>query len=204
MKQLDLLLKNPMFKNNFNIIVSFIFIPVFRYTSKFFKQEVLYIDQEIKRAYQTIVFYPEVYIDYLIFSEDKRFFIHHGVDFFGICRACINIAFFNRVQGASTIEQQMIRTILKDYRISIIRKFKEQMLATYISNKYSKKEIAIIYLNIAYVGNFDKKLPLKDIDDHASSFVAAIRYPIHGKFNLKWSRKYNVRKKLILNGVLKK
>jgi len=196
-------LKKIMFKNNFNAICSFFFIPIFKHASKAFEKEICYIDQELKTSYQSKIIYPDIYIDYLIFSEDKRFLFHRGVDFFAICRACVKIAFFHRVQGASTIEQQVVRTVLKDYRISIIRKFKEQILATILSTKYPKKDLAIIYLNIAYVGKFDKKLPIEGVIDHASSFVAAIKYPVPKRYNLNWSKKYNIRKMLILSGVSK-
>lgn len=201
MKQLDLLLKKLMFKKYFNTSISYFIIPILKYVSSLFKNEIDHIKRELKRTHDSALIYPDIYINYLIFSEDKRFFVHKGVDFFAVCRACVNITFLNKFQGASTIEQQVVRTILKDYRISLVRKVKEQALASFLSTQYSKKDIAVIYLNLAYVGQFDKKLQTTGIEDHASSLVAAIRYPVPKKYNVNWSRKYNVRKMLILDGL---
>ena len=199
MKRLGLLLLNPRARNKINKSIGFFIIPILKFAGIFFTKENHYIEQELRRIYQNIIIFPDIYIDFLVLSEDKRFYIHKGVDFFSICRALVSIAFLRRMQGASTIEQQLVRTITKDYRISINRKIKEQVFAILVSSQFSKKEIAVLYLNVAYVGNFDKKLLLRGEEvDHALSFIAAIRYPVPKKNNSAWLNKYNIRKRIIL------
>lgn len=91
-------------------------------------------------------------VEILVVAEDHRFFYHHGVDPVGICRAVIQTTAGN-IQGASTIEQQLIRTITGRYEISLRRKFKEICLALSISHSFEKRDIAVAYLNTAYFGN---------------------------------------------------
>ena len=87
----------------------------------------------------------------LTIAEDKRFFKHKGIDYIAIIRALwktIN----GELQGASTIEQQLVRTITKHYQISIIRKIKESLLAMVIARSFNKHQIIFAYLSIAYFG----------------------------------------------------
>ena len=87
----------------------------------------------------------------LIIAEDHRYLWHYGVDFFGICRATIQSC-YGVLQGASTIEQQLIRTLTGCYEVSIMRKMKEILLAATLINAFEKKEIIFVYLYQAYFG----------------------------------------------------
>jgi hypothetical protein len=87
----------------------------------------------------------------LVCGEDHRFYFHGGVDIYALARAIKRTAFGN-IEGASTIEQQLVRTITSNYRISVFRKFTEICLAVAISQNYSKRQIAIAYLHSAYFG----------------------------------------------------
>ncbi len=87
----------------------------------------------------------------LVCGEDHRFYFHGGVDIYALARA-IKRTMCGNIEGASTIEQQLVRTITSNYRISVFRKFTEICLAGAISQNYSKRQIAIAYLHCAYFG----------------------------------------------------
>ena len=87
----------------------------------------------------------------LTLAEDKRFFKHNGVDYISIIRALWKTINWE-LQGASTIEQQLVRTVTKQYQISIMRKIKESLLAINISRTFHKNQIMLTYLSVAYFG----------------------------------------------------
>jgi 1A family penicillin-binding protein len=93
-----------------------------------------------------------------IATEDKYFYQHPGVDPIGIARAVWqNVTERGIVSGASTIPQQLARTVFlsPEERVqrTLSRKVKEAVLATEISRRYSKDAILEIYLNTIYYGN---------------------------------------------------
>ena len=101
-------------------------------------------------------------VNFLITGEDHRFNYHFGFDGIAILRAMKNRLLFNKKEGASTIEQQLVRTITCDFEKVYLRKIKEIILAFYLKTILDKRSIALIYLNIAYYGtdygNLDKIL----------------------------------------------
>lgn len=87
--------------------------------------------------------------------EDKDFYKHNGVSIIsGIFRAFReNVTVKNRLQGGSTITQQLIKTSLLSVERTLIRKFREIILALWAERVYTKKEILEMYLNqIPYGG----------------------------------------------------
>ena len=64
----------------------------------------------------------------LISGEDHRFFYHIGFDFIAIARAIKNRVLYNKVEGASTIEQQLVRVLTNDYQRTFSRKIREIFL----------------------------------------------------------------------------
>lgn len=96
-------------------------------------------------------FHNQWIIPSILAGEDHRFYFHKGADPVGIIRASV-LTVMGRVQGGSTIEQQLVRTVTGDYRRSIVRKYKELMLASTLVSNYSKREILKIYLDVAYFG----------------------------------------------------
>jgi 1A family penicillin-binding protein len=93
-----------------------------------------------------------------IATEDKRFYQHPGVDPIGIARAVWqNVTEKSIVSGASTITQQLARTVFlsPEERVqrTLSRKIKEAVLATEITRRYSQDAILEIYLNTIYYGN---------------------------------------------------
>ena len=99
---------------------------------------------------------PEKVINSFLSAEDKNFFSHPGVDAKSITRAIIkNIQNFfseKRLEGASTITQQVAKNFLLTSEVSVKRKIKEAILAFRIERAYSKQRIMELYLNQIYLG----------------------------------------------------
>lgn len=88
-----------------------------------------------------------------IATEDKNFYRHFGFDIRGITRAAINNLRGKRVEGGSTITQQLIKNALLSNERSYQRKIKEAILAIFTEILYTKEEILEMYLNyIPYGG----------------------------------------------------
>jgi penicillin-binding protein 1A len=99
---------------------------------------------------------PKVMRDATVSVEDRRFYDHIGVDPIGVLRA-LKFAFENRdtdrrFQGASTITQQVARTIFLSNRYSLRRKFREAILALALERKFTKAQILELYMNKVYYG----------------------------------------------------
>lgn len=88
----------------------------------------------------------------VILAEDRRFYSHGGTDPIAICRALFKTIFQNKIQGGSTIEQQLVRGLTSDYRKSLRRKLKEIALAVRLHRILQKDQIAVVYLVSAYFG----------------------------------------------------
>ena len=90
----------------------------------------------------------------LIATEDRSFHKHSGVDLKGILRAIIrDIQAGEFVEGASTITQQLSKTLFLTPRKTIARKIKEAILAFQLERRYTKDEILELYLNQVYFGS---------------------------------------------------
>jgi penicillin-binding protein 1A len=90
----------------------------------------------------------------LIATEDRSFYQHSGVDLKGILRAIIrDIQAGEFVEGASTITQQLAKTLFLTPRKIIVRKIKEAILAFQLERRYTKDEILELYLNQVYFGS---------------------------------------------------
>ena len=131
---------------------------------------------------------PNKVINSFLSAEDKNFFNHPGVDAKGILRATVNniknILGDKRLEGASTITQQVAKNFLLTNEVSLKRKIKEAILAFRIENAYSKKRILELYLNQIYLGQgtygvaaasleyFDKSI--KDLNYEEAALLAAL------------------------------
>jgi penicillin-binding protein 1A len=93
-------------------------------------------------------------INALIATEDRKFFDHSGISPKGMLRALIkNIATASFAQGASTLTQQLAKTLFLSPEKKIKRKLIEIILAFQIEKKYTKNEIIALYLNQVYFGS---------------------------------------------------
>lgn len=131
---------------------------------------------------------PEKIINSFLSAEDKNFFNHPGVDAKGVLRAIINnisnILSSKRLEGASTITQQVAKNFLLTNEVSLNRKMKEAILAFRIERALSKERILELYLNQIYLGGgtygvaaasleyFDK--PITDLTYVESALLAAL------------------------------
>ena len=131
---------------------------------------------------------PEKVINSFLSAEDKNFFLHPGVDAKGVARAFINnlknYLSSKRLEGASTITQQVAKNFLLTNEVSFNRKIKEAILAFRIERALSKKRILELYLNQIYLGEgtygiasasliyFDK--PISELNYVESAMLAAL------------------------------
>ena len=99
---------------------------------------------------------PKKVINSFLSAEDKNFFSHPGIDAKGILRAILNnfknLTNNKRLEGASTITQQVAKNFLLTNEVSLKRKIKEAILAFRIEKAYSKQRILELYLNQIYLG----------------------------------------------------
>ncbi len=95
---------------------------------------------------------PEYLKQATIAIEDKDFYKHQGFDPRGILRAVFNIIFRGRLQGGSTLTQQLVKNVLLTSERRLGRKIKEFILSVQIEKKFSKDEILQMYLNEAPYG----------------------------------------------------
>ena len=100
---------------------------------------------------------PKNVINAFLSAEDKNFFSHPGVDAKGVLRAIINniknVLTSQRLEGASTITQQVAKNFLLTNEVSLNRKLKEAILAFRIERALSKERILELYLNQIYLGS---------------------------------------------------
>lgn len=148
-------------------------------------------------------------VDFLIVGEDHRYYNHIGFDVIGICRAAYRDIFRGKREGASSIEQQLVRVLTEDYRYSFRRKIKEIYLATKLKNLADKYTLAAAYLDLAnygtdYVGlsailNKYGVFLKHDMDDEiCAEIIARLKYPEPRRYNAKRMAQIESRKKHIL------
>ncbi len=168
-----------------------------------------------KRLFVPYESIPEKVINSFLSAEDKNFFNHPGIDAKGILRAIFNnlknISQNKRLEGASTITQQVAKNFLLTNEVSMKRKIKEAILAFRIERAYSKERILELYLNQIYLGQgtygiaaasleyFDKSI--KELSYPDAALLAALpkapskydpyKFPEVGKF----------RRNLVLNNL---
>lgn len=107
-------------------------------------------ERRVLLAYKDI---PPLLIQSFLAAEDDQFFQHKGVNWLAIARAFIaNLRAGSNVQGASTITQQVAKTLLLTNEKTYTRKIREIMLAHRMEEKLSKEEILYLYLNQIYFG----------------------------------------------------
>jgi len=141
-----------------------------------------------KRVFVPYDSIPKNVIYSFLSAEDKNFFSHPGVDAKGVIRAIINniknVMTSKRLEGASTITQQVAKNFLLTNEVSLNRKIKEAILAFRIERALSKERILELYLNQIYLGSgaygvaaasleyFDKSI--KNLNYEEAALLAAL------------------------------
>jgi penicillin-binding protein 1A len=128
---------------------------------------------------------PDHFIKAVLATEDRRFFDHTGIDFFGLSRALAeNVRANSVVQGGSTITQQLAKNLFLTNERTLDRKVKEAFLSLWLECNLTKKDILKLYLDRAYMGGgnfgitaaaqyyFDK--PVKEISLAESAMLAGL------------------------------
>ena len=107
------------------------------------------------RVYVPLERMPEDLKNAIIAIEDTKFYVHHGIDFWGIGRAMINNIMKGDLtdQGASTITQQLARNAFLSLDKNYFRKIQEAYLAIQFERLYTKSEILEMYLNEIFLGH---------------------------------------------------
>jgi len=96
---------------------------------------------------------PSVMVDAMVAVEDRRFYMHPGIDPIGIARSLkVRLDRGRWAQGGSTITQQIARNIFLTNDRNFARKFREWILALAMERKFSKQQILELYLNRVYFG----------------------------------------------------
>lgn len=96
---------------------------------------------------------PDSLVKATLATEDRRFFLHFGIDFVGTFRAMVeNARAGGVVQGGSTLTQQLAKNLFLTNERSLSRKIKEAYLALWLEANISKQEILKLYLDRAYMG----------------------------------------------------
>ncbi|HEX5935673.1 MAG TPA: transglycosylase domain-containing protein [Pseudorhizobium sp.] len=85
--------------------------------------------------------------------EDRRFYMHFGVDPFGLARAFVNNLTGQPIQGGSTITQQLAKNLFLSPERTFERKIQELLLAFWLETKFSKDQILAMYLNRVFFGS---------------------------------------------------
>ena len=174
-----------------------------------------------KRIFVPYESIPSNVVNSFLSAEDKNFFTHPGVDAKGVLRAIIknisNIIKSRRLEGASTITQQVAKNFLLTNEVSINRKIKEAILAFRIERALTKERILELYLNQIYLGGgaygvaaasleyFDKSI--KDLNYEESALLAALpkapsRYNPYKNIELAKFRRDLVLNNLLENGYI--
>ena len=125
-----------------------------------------------RRIYVSYEQIPEEVVEAFLAAEDRNFFSHGGVDVSGLGRAMLknvfNAATGRRLEGGSTITQQVAKNVLLTNETSINRKIKEAILANRLEATLTKPQILELYLNEIFLG-------------YRSYGVAAAAYNYFGK-----------------------
>ncbi len=123
----------------------------------------------------------------LVSGEDHRHGRHCGFDLYAICRATWKRVTWQSREGASTIEQQIVRVITKRFEVTVRRKVREILLAALVAESFPKALLPSVYLRVGYygwrmdgysqacnsLGLHPKYLSL----GQAASLVARLKYP---------------------------
>jgi len=143
-----------------------------------------------RRIFVPINTIPKQVIAAFLSAEDSRFYEHGGIDVQGVARAVFKVieskiqGRASRVQGASTITQQVAKNFLLTSDRTMERKLKEAILAIRIERTFSKDKILELYLNEIYLGigsygvaaaglNYFSK-ELKDLTIEEAAYLAAL------------------------------
>lgn len=166
---------------------------------------------ERKRIPITYEDVPEHVVQAFVAAEDRRFFVHHGIDYRGVMRALVLLISSGDMSGGggSTLTQQLARSYFLSLEQSFVRKLREAFLAYRIEEEFSKEQIMTFFLNKMFFGQraygvaaasqvyFNKNL--QDISIGEAATLAGI-LPAPSRYNpVASSEKASVRRAYVLS-----
>ncbi|MAA77309.1 MAG: hypothetical protein CML73_04660 [Rhodobiaceae bacterium] len=179
----------------------------------------LFLNPRLRHEYQLVKFaiaiqpqaeFEKLLTYLLVLAEDHRYKAHFGFDPIAIGRAIFRFVLSSRIEGASTIEQQLVRTITRKYEITLQRKIEEITISSMISINNTKEDIAHTYLSLAYFGSnvigykSASKTILMDneLNDcklkHGAAIISLLKRPKPTQKNELWSKRHKERTSYIL------
>lgn len=129
---------------------------------------------------------PLVAQQLLISGEDHRFLRHPGFDLIAIGRAIWKRFRCKKIEGASTIEQQLVRVLTQRFERTLTRKLREVLLSSLVAYEFKKEVLPPIYLHVGYYGwnlhGYEAtRRKLKGLDGlsllSAGRLIARLKYP---------------------------
>ena len=172
---------------------------------------IFYSDE--KKDLITLDIVPEYLVQGLILWEDESFYHHKGFNIFAIIRAALNNIIGKPISGASTLTQQLSRTLFLTSKFSWNRKFRELWLSIQLEKKYTKNELLTLYLNHVPLGfgingigaaakfYFDKDIKELDYAESAS-LISLISNPTLYSF-IRFPKNHKQKQKQVLNKMVK-
>ena len=168
--------------------------------------------EEIGQSRRVLITYAEVpqhVVNAFIAAEDRRFWVHPGIDYRGILRAVFQLVTTGGVDaGGSTLTQQLARSYFLNLDPTLERKFKEAALAIRIEQEFSKETIMELFLNKMFFGQraygvsaagrvfFNKEL--KDLSVAEAATLAGV-LPAPSRYNpVRSARNAEVRRAYVL------
>jgi penicillin-binding protein 1A len=192
-----------------NLFNSYLYYPV-----KLSSNLRYYTDDKFRKQYISVVREIEMTLSYncyevplqlrrlIVLVEDRRYEKHFGVDFYSICRAIYRLTFYGKVEGASTLTQQLIRLITNERDISIRRKITEINLSVLINKKFSKDEIFKAYFHLYPICSRNKGIQNYCIEKEFNvnslsltqcfEIATRIRYPNIDNSHKRYLKRYRV------------
>lgn len=144
-----------------------------------------------RRKFVSLDIMPQSLLHAFLATEDHKFYKHNGLSIRGICRSVfVNVYHGKKVQGASTITQQLVRLLFFDAKKTFVRKVKEQIFALLVEFQFTKNQILETYLNHVYFGHgiygvqaaaqrfWNKNVQDLTLDE-AAVLAAMVRSPSH-------------------------
>lgn len=144
-----------------------------------------------RRKFVSLHTIPDCLIHAFLATEDHNFYLHYGLSLRGIFRSLfVNMYHRKKVQGASTITQQLVRLLFFDAKKTFSRKVKEQLFALLVEFQFTKDQILETYLNHVYFGHgiygvqaAAKRFWNKNVQDitldEAAVLAGMVRSPVH-------------------------
>ncbi len=166
-----------------------------------------------KKDVVTLESVPDYLVQGLILWEDYDFYKHHGFNLLAIIRAGFNNLIGRPVSGASTLTQQLARTLFLNREFSITRKIKELWISFQLEKRYTKNEILNLYLNNVPFGQgtngvqaASKLFFNKDVSEityaEAASLITVISNPTFYSF-VKFPKNHKQKQKEVLKKMVK-